>query len=666
MAPTEPHRSFPQALAPGERPQPLLVLLLGFDAELALLLRRRLGAAARVETAATAGEARGLAAREPVAVLGFGPGMAGAAARQLLDDLAPLPPPDESGGEDRDSAPLCLVTAGGADLSPFQELIDHDRLFYLSPSPPSAEDLAALFASAVARAARRRKGEPAGSPEAPSELSRRVLAAAGRLAGQEDPAALASLFRDEISELLAADRGYLLLYDDAEEVLWAQQSALAGGERRESAAVGLVSFVVRTGRPAAVERMAADPRFEREADDPEGDPQGDGSLVAAPVFAPASDPPRVIAVLVAVRALPAPAFSAADAQALGRLAEAVQPLLAQVDAERRRRHGQDEEERRLREPALAVFREEALDHHLASGRREGDLLRLSPRWLDWTYRLVTALAAVGLLFLLFGTVHEYASGPALIRFAGRQEVTATATGTVSAVVVRPGQRVAAGQPLVQLYDAEEIAGLRRVEQEFELRLLERLRDPGDRAAEQSLGGLRTERDLARSRLGERVLRAPQAGTVADLRVRPGQSLLPGQVVASLATGDPNQPARPPRLIALLPGQYQPQLRTGLPLRLEIQGYPYHYLHLRLDSVSREVIGPEEARRLLGPGVADTVTLTGPVVIAGATLPGTTFTVDGRTYRYSDGLPGRAEVQMRSQPILVALVPGLRALFGDGE
>lgn len=650
--------------------RPLLVLLLGFDAELALLLRRRLGAAARVETAATAGEARGLAAREPVAVLGFGPGMAGAAARQLLDDLAPLPPADEPEHAPRDAAPLCLVTAGGADLSPFQELIDHDRLFYLSPSPPSAEDLAALFASALALAARRRQGTVVDTPEAPSELSRRVLAAAGRLAApiadREDPAALASLFRDEISELLAADRGYLLLYDDAEEVLWAQQSALAGGERRESAAVGLVSFVVRTGRPAAVERMAADPRFEREADDPEGDAKGDGSLVATPVFAPASDPPRVIAVLVAVRALPAPAFSADDARALGRLAEAVQPLLAQVDAERRRRHGQNEEERRLREPALAVFREEALDHHLGSGRREGDLLRLSPRWLDWTYRLVSLLAAVGLLFLLFGTVHEYASGPALIRFAGRQEVTATANGTVSAVVVRPGQRVAEGQPLVQLYDAEEIAGLRRVEQEFELRLLERLRDPGDRAAEQSLGGLRTERDLARSRLGERVLRAPQAGTVADLRVRPGQNLLPGQVVASLSTGDPERPAGPPRLIALLPGQYQPQLRAGLPLRLEIQGYPYHYLHLRLDSVSREVIGPDEARRLLGPGVADTVALEGPVVIAGAPLPGTSFTIDGRTYRYSDGLPGRAEVQMRSQPILVALVPGLRAVFGDGE
>ena len=60
----------------------------------------------------------------------------------------------------------------------------------------------------------------------------------------------------------------------------------------------------------------------------------------------------------------------------------------------------------------------------------------------------------------------------------RQELTATAPGTVAAVAVRPGERVAAGQVLVRLYGAQELAELRRIEQEFDLRLLERLRAYG--------------------------------------------------------------------------------------------------------------------------------------------------------------------------------------------
>jgi len=48
---------------------------------------------------------------------------------------------------------------------------------------------------------------------------------------------------------VTADRSYCLLYDAGRETLWARDPTSAS-RRDESAAVGLVSFVLRSGLPA--------------------------------------------------------------------------------------------------------------------------------------------------------------------------------------------------------------------------------------------------------------------------------------------------------------------------------------------------------------------------------------------------------------------------------
>ena len=55
---------------------------------------------------------------------------------------------------------------------------------------------------------------------------------------------------------------------------------------------------------------------------------------------------------------------------------------------------------------------------------------------------------------------------------------------------------------------------------------------------------------------------------------------------------------------------------------------------------------------------------GPVVVVEAALPSETFTAEGKTYRYHNGMNGVAEVRVRSEKILFTLVPGLKALFND--
>jgi hypothetical protein len=121
----------------------------------------------------------------------------------------------------------------------------------------------------------------------------------------------------------------------------------------------------------------------------------------------------------------------------------------------------------------------------------------------------------------------------------------------------------------------------------------------------------------------------------------------------------------PTVVVLLPGEYRPQVRPGMPIRFEIAGYRYTYQKLTVDSVGDEVVGPTEARRYLGPEIGDAVQPTGPVVILKARLPRPDFTNEGHTYRFHNGMHGNAEVEVRSERILVTLVPGLKAIFHSG-
>ncbi|MGZ3441173.1 MAG: efflux RND transporter periplasmic adaptor subunit [Polyangia bacterium] len=307
-----------------------------------------------------------------------------------------------------------------------------------------------------------------------------------------------------------------------------------------------------------------------------------------------------------------------------------------------------------------LFRREALEHH-ANPEQNGRVLRLSPRWTPWCFWLVVAAVLTAVVYAALGTVHEYASGPAVVRIEDRIDVAAPAAGFVAKVEVRPGQHVDEGDVLVHLCAADESAELAHLEQEFELALVRFMRDRSDQAARSSLTSLRAQKDLAAARLDQRAVRAVRAGVVSDVHVRPGQHLAVGELILSIVGDD-----APVTLIAVLPGQYRPALRVGMPLRFELEGYRYQYQELTIESVSDDVVGPAEVKRYLGPDVADTVPLSGPLVLVRARLPARTFVVDDQRYGFFDGLPGRADVRLRAIPIVMTLLPALRGLRNHGR
>jgi membrane fusion protein (multidrug efflux system) len=228
---------------------------------------------------------------------------------------------------------------------------------------------------------------------------------------------------------------------------------------------------------------------------------------------------------------------------------------------------------------------------------------------------------------------------------------------VESVLVRPGERVAEGTPLVRLYASMEAAELERIDSELEQHLVKFLRDPSDGAAQGALAGLRAQRDVAAAQIEERTIRAPRAGAVNHVAARAGQSLAPGDLALTLTGGNAEF-----RVLAVLPGQYRPLLRPGMPLRLEVAGFPYAYQTVTIDSIGDEVVGPAEVRRYLPQAIADAFEITGAMVFVEAPLPGRSFTVSGRSLDYYDGMLAQAEAIVRSESIIVRFVPGLRRLL----
>ena len=303
-----------------------------------------------------------------------------------------------------------------------------------------------------------------------------------------------------------------------------------------------------------------------------------------------------------------------------------------------------------------VFRQEALAHH-ADHRDEGEVLKISPRWTRWAYGTLLAALVVGVIYAVLGTVHEYAAGPAIIRLEAKTSLTAKVPGTVQAVSVQPRQRVEPGDLVVELSSAEESATLERIEHELQLQLVKVLRDPTDQVARQSLIGLRTQEELAQARLDQRRVCAPVAGAVSDIRVRAGQHLDAGDLILSIIGDDARL-----SVVAMMPAHYRPMLQVGAPLRLELTGYRYAYHELVIDGIGDEVIGRAEVRRYLGPELADTVPIDGPVVLVRAHLDSPSFQDHGRTFDYFDGMQGLAEARVRSESVLGTLVPGLKRVF----
>jgi len=307
-----------------------------------------------------------------------------------------------------------------------------------------------------------------------------------------------------------------------------------------------------------------------------------------------------------------------------------------------------------------LFRREAVEHQRARGLR-AELIALDDSATAWGFWLVCAgMLAAGAFFAL-GRLYEYASGPAFVQLGGRTTLTATASGLVVSVFVQPGDRVREGDELVRFYASDEQAELAAAAKEFDNQLAKLLLRPDDAVTREALVALRSRLELAEQRTARRVLRAPHAGIVGDVRVREGQLVEPG-----LRMIDLQGPVTSATVTALLPGRYRPMLHAGSQLRFQLDGFNLLTHELVVTRVGEQIVGPSEAARFVGRDLADAFSISGPVVLVQADLRGSAFEHDGQKFEFSSGMYGKAETIVRNELIAYAFLPSMKQWLRRAE
>ena len=512
------------------------------------------------------------------------------------------------------------------------------RVFYRLVPTMHASRVRELLAQAAAKL----PAPPPTSENTPPDVAARVA----NIGAQQDPSAAAREAIESVIALVGATRARCLYCDEEAGTMWPERE---GDDAVEiNASVGAAGFAIRTGASLAIPRGHDDPLYRKEIDDPQG--SGRERLAVQPVVGLDG---HVHAVLIAVRDHKHAPFSPAEMATLEALATAWAPYLQQLAM---RVEAEDILGDRLDSGPSDIFRHEAIESLVRRGAR-GDVVRVHPGWVRAAYWLVLVAVIGGVLFAAFAHVHEYAEGPAIVRFAGRSEVVAHEPGTVTAIDVKIGDRVKEGQALARLHDAEQLARLRSLDSEFERKLVAYLQTPTDQGVRQALSQIRSDRETARAGVDAKVISSQKPGIVKEIHVRTGQRVDAGTVVISLAERGETEGLS---VYAFLPGSQRPKLRAHQQLSLMLPGYRGARIETRVVGVTSQVLPANEAKmRFLGERTSESLPTHGTVVVVEATLASPTFEADGATYQLHDGMVGVAEVRLASRSLLDSLLPERR-------
>lgn len=151
-----------------------------------------------------------------------------------------------------------------------------------------------------------------------------------------------------------------------------------------------------------------------------------------------------------------------------------------------------------------------------------------------------------------GAIEVVATGSGSVSWADRWAVMAEVDGTVSAVPVRIGDRVQEGQALIELANDDVMAAVEQARLQLD-QARQRLRAAGGEVAGGSPSGVV---DVA----------APVAGWIAGLRVKDGDAVQQGAVLATLGEGGSVE------FVAQVLGPERERVRVGQAVAIRVSGF----------------------------------------------------------------------------------------------
>lgn len=305
-----------------------------------------------------------------------------------------------------------------------------------------------------------------------------------------------------------------------------------------------------------------------------------------------------------------------------------------------------------------LYRGEALEAHRSRGS-EGVPINLTPGWVKKTYPMLVIALLIAVVIASLITVPTYSTGQGMVVLQGTT-VTSPAIGTVDQVLVQQGDEVKKGQILLRMHSANEEAELALAKSELENSMIQYLFDQTDEQTKKALANAASRVDRAQAAVEARVVRARRDGVVSDRRIQVGQALSTGDHILTIV-----DPSTEPEIVAFLPGKDRPRLRVGQKLQIELVGYKKAREEAIIYSVGNEVVGGNEAARMLGSQQNDSMKLQGgSFVIVKARLPSRTFKTEQRTYHYFHGMQATTEVRVQNKRFFVTLLPALEKYFPD--
>ena len=258
------------------------------------------------------------------------------------------------------------------------------------------------------------------------------------------------------------------------------------------------------------------------------------------------------------------------------------------------------------------------------------------------------------------------------------DITAKSTETVSAVNFTDGQKVAAGDVIVEMTSREQSADLiaARAQLAEAAQGYERTKGLSEKgfASTAQLDAATSTRDSAaarvralESRVADRLIRAPFAGVVGLRKVSVGTLVRPGDVITTL------DDVTLIKLDFTVPEAFLGALRQGMTVRVTVAAYPRRMfegkvvgIDTRVDPVSRAVAMRAEipnGEMLLRPGMLMTVSLLKNQRIVLAVPEQSLVPVENKQYVFvvlADQTAERREVTIGArQPGYVEILSGLK-------
>ncbi|XBQ16058.1 MAG: efflux RND transporter periplasmic adaptor subunit [Oceanicaulis sp.] len=243
----------------------------------------------------------------------------------------------------------------------------------------------------------------------------------------------------------------------------------------------------------------------------------------------------------------------------------------------------------------------------------------------------------------------------------RANESVTITAKVSDVIARldfdSGQRVEAGQILVELADAEEAAGLSEARATLRetTREVERIRDLTERGVaprsrlDEAVGAVERARarvNAIEARVADRIIRAPFSGVVGLRNVSVGELVRPGDVIAEL------DDTSVIKLDFTVPERFLAVIEPGLEVEARASAWP--------DDVFRGEVETIDSR--IDPATR-AVTVRAMIDNAdGRLMPGMLMTVEmRRDVRQRLAVPGSAIVRLDESAFVFVIEDGERGL-----